>query len=165
MKRYFSIALCVLIFITRAAFAESSFGSTSRKDGEAVVADLVALWEENDIYITLPKPSAAMEGRLLYRISNGFSSDDADQFVLIYDYAKRSEDSSRIFSVSLPDGYAPTRDICALSFGYFLQMESEDCYELYDSLEYNCINGMTDRVVNGYNIRFSIQSFSILLEE
>lgn len=164
MKRILSIALCVLIFITCTAFAESSDSSMTRKEGEAAVADLVTIWEENGIYITLPKPSAAaLEGRLLYRISNG--SWESTQITLIYDYAKHDEDDNRIFYISLPDDYAPTRDICALSFSYFLQMEVEDCYDLYDNLVYNCINGMTERVVNGYNIVFGITSFSILLEE
>lgn len=149
MRKTIALILCILLFALSVACAESesaAFIETDLSGGETVVNGLIALWEENGIYVTLPSRSPAVEGRLLYRISEGFT--------LIYDYAQR-DGKPQMFYLSLPEDYAPTREACILSIQYFTRLTLEESTALYDSLLYNRIDGTAERDVEDLTVRIA----------
>jgi hypothetical protein len=133
MKRAIAIILLFVMLTCSAALA-------SEINGHETVDNLIALWQENGIYLN--------DLELLYSFS---PVDDHDFYIFVYDGGRdfriiyRLHSDKEVIFVEVPWDYRPKVDMYALTISYFMGISLLEAQQVYDSLVYNMINSLSER--------------------
>ena len=120
----------------------SEYLAQSEFDTPRLIADLVDLWEENGIYITLPPKELGS------RMNEAMSWDRyiiADDFEILYSiYFNGTGD---VITIDMPISYKPLREAQSLVISYLADMSLQEAEDLFDSLIYNVIDYQASRKI------------------
>lgn len=140
MKKTVALILILSMFICSAVMA-------GEINGHEAVDALIALWQENGIYL------GNLE--LLYSYP---PINDGDFYISVYDGGEdfriiyRLHSDKEVIFVNVPWDYRPKDDMYALTLSYFLNISHLEAEKVYDSLVYNMINSMSERDYENVNI-------------
>ena len=126
----------------------------SEREEPPLESELVALWEDNGIYINLP------EKELGSRENDDMSWDRyiiGDEFEIIYSI--RYDGTGDVITIIMPSSYRPMADAMILVLAHMGNMSLDEAKELYGSLHYNMIDYQASRTIG--NLYISLYEYDI----
>lgn len=138
--------------------------SQEAKDTPRVVSEVISLWNNNGIKMTLPEKEYGA------RINEGRSHDeyilikgnDHDSFEILYSiHYDASRDNLCIY---IPHTYRHLRKAFATVISYYTGYDISDSYTIYDNLKKSIINSKSQKIIDNLGIYLTVTSKREILE-